>query len=188
MLHTHDRYGHRVDRVEYHPAYHELMRVAIANGLRGAVGADAGPGAHVARAAKMIVWSQVDAGHVPDIDDVLGRAGAPATSLRWPPNGNPRLLSTTYDPSFAPVADKAGVTGGMGMTEKQGGSDIRANTARAEPDPAGGGGVPPDRPQVVLLGAHERRLPDARPDRRGADVLPGARWLPDRTPACSVSA
>ena len=63
-LHSHDRYGHRVDVVEYHPAYHQLMATAVAHGLHAGPWADPRPGAHVARAAKVIVWYQVDAGHV----------------------------------------------------------------------------------------------------------------------------
>jgi putative acyl-CoA dehydrogenase len=183
VLHTHDRYGHRVDQVEYHPAYHELMRVAIAGGLHAAPWApDAGPGAHVARAAKMIVWSQVDAGHTCPISMTYSVVPAlrhqPALAADW----EPHLLSRTYDPSFAPMADKAGVTCGMGMTEKQGGSDVRANTTRAERDPAGDG--------AYLLTGHkwfcsapmsDAFLVLAQAD-EGLTCFLVPRWLPDRTP------
>jgi putative acyl-CoA dehydrogenase len=183
VLYTHDRYGHRVDRVEYHPAYHELMRVAIANGLHAAPwGPDAVPGAHVARAAKMIVWSQVDAGHTCPISMTYSVVPAlrhqPALAVEW----EPLLFSATYDPSFAPMADKAGVTCGMGMTEKQGGSDVRANSTRAEPDPAGDG--------AYLLTGHKWFCSAPMSDaflmlaqaEAGLTCFLVPRWLPDRTP------
>ncbi len=183
VLHTHDRYGNRIDRVEYHPAYHELMRVAIANGLHAAPwGPDAGPGAHAARAAKMIVWSQVDAGHTCPISMTYSVLPAlrhqPELAEAW----EPLLLSTTYDPSFAPRTEKAGVTCGMGMTEKQGGSDVRANSTRAAPVAGGDGGY--------LLTGHKwfcsAPMSDAFLMLAQADdgltcfLVP--RWLPDGTP------
>jgi putative acyl-CoA dehydrogenase len=138
VLHTHDRFGHRLDEVRYHPAYHELMNVAVAHGLHASPWADERPGAHVARAAKMIVWSQVDAGHTCPISMTYSVVPAlrhePALAAEW----EPRVVSRTYDRHFAPVEQKQGVTFGMAMTEKQGGSDVRANTTRAEP--AGGSG------------------------------------------------
>jgi putative acyl-CoA dehydrogenase len=133
VLHTHDRFGHRVDEVAYHPAYHELMRTAVAHGLHAAPWADDRPGAHVARAAKMIVWSQVDAGHTCPISMTYSVLPAlrhqPDVAAEW----EPKLFSRTYDPTFAPVQQKQGAIFGMAMTEKQGGSDVRANTTRAEP-------------------------------------------------------
>jgi len=132
-LRTHDRFGHRIDEVAYHPAYHELMRTAIAYGLHATPWASEEPGAHVARAAKLIVWSQVDAGHTCPISMtysvVPALRHAPALSGEW----EPRLTSTTYDERTVPAADKRGNTCGMAMTEKQGGSDVRANTTTAEP-------------------------------------------------------
>ncbi len=133
VLVTHDRYGNRVDRVRYHPAYHELMTTAIANGLHAAPWADARSGAHVARAAKIIVWYQVDGGHICPISMtysvVPSLRHVPALADEW----EPRLTSRTYDPTDGPAAAKAGATCGMGMTEKQGGSDVRANTTVAQP-------------------------------------------------------
>ncbi|HEX2039806.1 MAG TPA: isovaleryl-CoA dehydrogenase [Acidimicrobiales bacterium] len=133
VLHTHDRFGNRIDEVAYHPAYHELMRTAVAYGLHAAPWADARPGAHVARAAKMIVWSQVDAGHTCPISMTYSVLPAlrrqPDVAAEW----EPKLFSRTYDPRPAPVAEKQGAVFGMAMTEKQGGSDVRANTTRAEP-------------------------------------------------------
>jgi len=133
-LRTHDRYGHRIDLVEYHPAYHRLMGTAVAHGLHAAPWADERPGAHVARAAKVITWYQVDGGHICPISmtysSVPALRHAPALAAEW----EPRLTSRTYDPANRPAAEKAGATCGMAMTEKQGGSDVRANTTVARPD------------------------------------------------------
>ena len=133
LLVTHDRYGNRVDRVRYHPAYHELMKVAVGHGLHAAPWADERDGAHVARAAKIIVWYQVDGGHICPISMtysvVPALRHAPALAAAW----EPRLTSRTYDPANRPVEEKAGATCGMAMTEKQGGSDVRANTTTARP-------------------------------------------------------
>jgi putative acyl-CoA dehydrogenase len=133
VLVTHDRYGHRVDRVRYHPAYHDLMTAAIGNGLHAAPWAEARPGAHVARAAKVIVWYQVDGGHVCPISMtysvIPSLRHVPEIAAEW----EPRLTARTYDPTDGPAAAKHGATCGMGMTEKQGGSDVRANTTVAEP-------------------------------------------------------
>ena len=132
-LRTHDRYGNRVDRVDYHPAYHELMTVAVEAGLHAAPWADGRPGAHVARAAAFIVWSQVEAGHGCPISMTYSVVPAlraePALAAEW----EPRLVARSYDGADRPAHEKAGNIAGMGMTEKQGGSDVRANTTRAEP-------------------------------------------------------
>jgi putative acyl-CoA dehydrogenase len=138
VLRTHDRYGHRLDRVDYHPSYHRLMEVAVAAGLHAAPWEDSRAGAHVARAAGFYLWGQVDAGHGCPISmtySVLPALRAePEVLAEW----SPKLTSRDYDPSFVAVAGKRGALAGMGMTEKQGGSDVRANTTRAEP--AGGEG------------------------------------------------
>ena len=132
-LHTHDRFGNRVDVVEYHPSYHELMTTSIANGLHAGPWADPRPGAHVARAAKVIVWYQVDAGHVCPVSMTYAVVPAlrhqPEVAARW----EPMICSTAYDPTDRTASEKLGVTCGMALTEKQGGSDVRANTTRAEP-------------------------------------------------------
>lgn len=132
-LRTHDRFGHRIDEVAYHPAYHELMRVAVAHGLHGAPWAVEQPGAHVARAAGFVTWSQVDAGHGCPISMTYSIVPAlraqPDLAREW----EPRLVARAYDPRNVPATEKAGATAGMGMTEKQGGSDVRANTTVAEP-------------------------------------------------------
>ncbi|WP_426571924.1 acyl-CoA dehydrogenase family protein [Aquihabitans sp. McL0605] len=133
-----DRFGHRTDEVEYHPAYHDLMTVAVAEGLGGAPWADERPGAHVGRAAKFAVWTQVEAGHGCPISMTYSIVPAlraePALRAAW----EPLLTSTTYDPDQRHalgngVGPKAGAIAGMAMTEKQGGSDVRANTTRAVP-------------------------------------------------------
>jgi putative acyl-CoA dehydrogenase len=146
-LHSYDRYGNRIDVVEYHPAYHQLMTTAVGHGLHSGPWADSRAGAHVARAAKVITWYQVDAGHICPVS--MTYAVVPA--LRHQPEvagvWEPMIRSTTYDPSNRPAAAKAGVTCGMALTEKQGGSDVRANTTRAEP--IGG----PDR--TYLLTGHK---------------------------------
>jgi putative acyl-CoA dehydrogenase len=133
VLHTHDRWGNRRDEVTYHPAYHGLMEVAVWEGLAGALWSAPPAGAHVARAAKYLVWQQVEAGHLCPI--TMSYAAVPA--LRAQPDlaaaWEPHLLARVYDPAFAPAEAKKGALFGMAMTEKQGGSDVRANTTRAEP-------------------------------------------------------
>jgi len=133
-LQTHDRFGYRRDEVEYHPAYHHLMETAVGHGMHATPWAEDRPGAHVARAAKMIVWSSVDAGHTCPISMtysvVAALQHAPELLNRWLPG----LASLRYDPTFGPAGRKTGLTAGMAMTEKQGGSDVRANTTVAEPD------------------------------------------------------
>lgn len=130
VLHTHDRYGNRIDEIEYDPAYHELMRTAVAHGLHAAPWADDRPGAHVVRAAKMGVWTP-EPGHVCPIS--MTYAVVPA--LRHNPDlaavYEPLLTSREYDPELTVPATKAGITAGMSMTEKQGGSDVRAGTTAA---------------------------------------------------------
>jgi putative acyl-CoA dehydrogenase len=147
-LRTHDPRGVRVDEVEYHPAWHELMTTAISHGLAAAPWAEPkGTGAHVVRAAGFYVWSQVEAGHGCPVS--MTYAAVPA--LRTDPDlaavWEPRLESLHYDPVLRPAAQKRGAVAGMGMTEKQGGSDVRTNTTRAVPEPGG-----------PLEGGHSYRL------------------------------
>ena len=129
---THDRYGRRVDLVRFHPAYHELMRLAIENGVHASPWDEPKPGAQVARAARFYMLSQIEAGHGCPI--TMSFAAAPTLKLQpdvaaaW----LAKLHARVYDPRNVPVAEKPGVTLGMAMTEKQGGSDVRANTTRAE--------------------------------------------------------
>ncbi|MCY1409338.1 putative acyl-CoA dehydrogenase AidB [compost metagenome] len=139
---THDRYGHRIDLVEFHPAYHELMRVAIAHGLTSLPWTDPRAGAQVARAGLYYLHAQAEAGSGCPL--TMTYASVPAIKLqpdlaeKW----LPKILATQYDPRNVPMEQKAGVTIGMAMTEKQGGTDVRANTTRAYPVAANGPGQP----------------------------------------------
>ena len=139
-LDTHDRFGHRVDLVKFHPSYHALMRTAIENGLHCSPWSDPKPGAHVARAAKSYLHSQVEAGHGCPITMTFAVVPAlrvqPGLASRW----EPKITARVYDPRNVPAEQKAGITVGMAMTEKQGGSDVRSNTTRAYPVSGGGPG------------------------------------------------
>jgi putative acyl-CoA dehydrogenase len=141
VLRTHDARGHRIDEVEFHPSWHVLLGTAVGHGLHAAPWADPTPGAHVARAAKFFVWSQAEAGHGCPVSMTYAAVPplrhAPELARRFAP-----LLTTRdYDPGLRPPEGKAALLAGMAMTEKQGGSDVRANTTRAEPVPAGGPGA-----------------------------------------------
>jgi putative acyl-CoA dehydrogenase len=132
VLRTHDRYGHRIDEVEFHPAWHELMDTAVSHGLHAAPWATDRPGAHVARAAKFYVW-RVDAGHGCPISMTYAAVPALRHSADLAGTYEPLLTAGTYDFGLRPPLTKSGLLAGMSMTEKQGGSDVRANTTRAEP-------------------------------------------------------
>ncbi len=135
VLRSHDRFGNRIDEVEFHPAWHALMATAVGHGLHAAPWADQRAGAHVARAAKFYVWSQAEAGHGCPVSMtysvVPAMRRAPALAAQY----EPLLAARSYDPGLRPPGDKSGLLAGMAMTEKQGGSDVRANTTRAEPAP-----------------------------------------------------
>jgi putative acyl-CoA dehydrogenase len=130
-LRTHDRFGHRIDEVEFHPAYHALMAVAIGHGLHAAPWADERDGAHVARAAGFYVWGQAESGHCCPVSMTYSIVPA----LRHAPDlarqYEPLLAERAYDGSSQRAFGKSGLTAGMSMTEKQGGSDVRANTTTA---------------------------------------------------------
>ncbi|HEY0824103.1 MAG TPA: isovaleryl-CoA dehydrogenase, partial [Ramlibacter sp.] len=149
QLRTHDRFGHRIDEVEFHPGYHALMSAAVQAGLHGTpwaappspLGEGRGGGAaHVLRAAGFMLFTELE----PSILCPISMTYAVTPALR----GNPaihrdwedRLTSRSYDPRLVPWTQKSGVTMGMGMTEKQGGSDVRANTTQAERDGSDGWG------------------------------------------------
>jgi putative acyl-CoA dehydrogenase len=141
-LHTHDRYGNRLDTVEFHPAWHQLLDLAITSGLHSLPWeVDPGDGGFPARTALTFLAGQVEAGHMCPIS----MAFAAVPTLRLQPDvaaeWEPRQLSRMYDPAFRPAPEKAGVLLGMGMTEKQGGSDVRANTTTARPMGKGGPGA-----------------------------------------------
>lgn len=132
-LRTHDRFGERVDRVDFDPAYHELMRIGVEAGVH-ALGWEEREGAHVARLALMYLRHQVEEG----ASCPLTMTFACVPTLRLEPRlarmWEPRVLSRRYDPRFVPAERKDGALLGMAMTERQGGSDVRANVMRAEPD------------------------------------------------------
>ena len=133
-LRTHDRFGNRIDEVEFHPAWHRLLELGVTHGLHALPWREPGPGAHVARAALFMTLSQVEAG----VGCPLSMTAAAVPALRAEPalaaEWEPRLTSLTYDPGLRPASTKAGALCGMAMTERQGGSDVRANTTRARPD------------------------------------------------------
>jgi len=138
-LQTHDRFGNRIDEVRFHPAWHELMRHATNAGLHGTPWQDAEAHPHLRRAAKFYVWGQVESGHGCPIS--MTYAAVPV--LRSQPElaaWLPALMQPKYDPRLLPIAEKSAALCGMGMTEKQGGSDVRSNRTRAEPVAARGAG------------------------------------------------
>jgi putative acyl-CoA dehydrogenase len=144
-LKTHDPKGRRLDIVEFHPAYHACMARSMAEGLhcssweRDKTGSPL-PAANVARAGAFYMAAQMEAGHCCPL--TMTNASVPTLRLQ-PELANewvPRILSRRYDPAFRPAAEKASVTIGMGMTEKQGGTDVRANTTLAQPVANGGPG------------------------------------------------
>lgn len=131
-LRTHDAQGHRIDTVEFHPAYHQLMGTAKSHGVAGLSWHEPQPGAHVARAVLSYLHHQAEAG----TSCPLTMTHAAVAVLHSQPHlaeWARKAAAPVYDPRDVPVADKAGITLGMGMTEKQGGSDVRANSTRAEP-------------------------------------------------------
>jgi putative acyl-CoA dehydrogenase len=133
LLRTHDRYGERIDEVEFHPAWHDLLALGVEHGLHASPWREAGSGAHVARGAMFMTLAYAEAGigcplsmthaAVPAL-----RSGAPELAAEWEPG----LTSLAYDPRLRPVAEKRGALAGMAMTERQGGSDVRANETWAE--------------------------------------------------------
>ncbi len=134
VLQTHDRYGNRIDEVAFHPSWHRLVTVAVENGLHAAPWREpAGAAGHLRRAAKFYVWSQVEAGHGCPISMTYAAVPALRADDDLAAEWEPLLTARHYDPGLRPASSKAGVLAGMGMTEKQGGSDVRANTTKAEP-------------------------------------------------------
>ncbi|VXB69436.1 isovaleryl-CoA dehydrogenase [Massilia sp. 9I] len=130
---SYDRAGNRVDEVEFHPAWHQMMSLLVGHGAHAAPWREPRPGAQVARAAQYLLFGQVENGAQCPVTmtfaSVPALRRAPELAAQW----LPKILSNEYDPRSLPVAQKRGALVGMGMTEKQGGSDVRANTTRAEP-------------------------------------------------------
>ena len=182
VLRTHDRYGNRIDEVEFHPAWHKLLDVAIANGLHSLPWRDPRAGSHVARAAMFMTW-QTDAGHGCPVSMTYSVIPAlrkqPDLAKEW----EPRFTSLSYDQRFVPATEKTGALCGMAMTEKQGGSDVRANTTHAEQVNAGGPGA-----EYVITG-HKWFCSAPMCDAflvlaqapRGLSCFFLPRWLPDGT-------
>jgi len=138
LLETFDAQGFRRDVVTFHPAYHAFMVASVGAGLHNstwtAEGRPAAAPAGVLRAAKFYIAAQVESGHLCPITMTRASVGALATEPAMLAQVMPKISSRTYDPSFAPWSDKRGMTLGMGMTEKQGGTDVRANTTQAVRD------------------------------------------------------
>ncbi|MDB4970369.1 MAG: acyl-CoA dehydrogenase [Myxococcales bacterium] len=130
-LRAFDRYGHRIDEVEFHPAWHALMRLGVENGLHSSPWRDPKPGAHVARAAAFYLLTQAEAGFGCPISMTYSAVPALRSTPELAKVWEPRLTSLHYDPRNRPADAKEGALCGMAMTEKQGGSDVRANTTRA---------------------------------------------------------
>ena len=131
-LRTHDRFGHRIDEVEFHPAWHRLMELSISNGLHSLpFERPPATGARVVRDGLFTIVNRVESGHTCPVSMTTSVLPAlrvePGLAEAW----SPTIVSRTYDPGLRPLADKRGVLLGMGMTEKQGGSDVRANSSRA---------------------------------------------------------
>ena len=183
-LRSHDRFGHRLDEIVFHPAWHELMTLAISHGTHGLAWTARQPGAHTARGALSYLWNQGESG----ICCPLGMTYSAVPALRLQPDlaavWEPFILSRRYDPAAAPMQRKAGGTVGMTLTEKQAGSDLRATQTTARPaSPRRGPG------EAYLIDGHKWffSVPHsdlfvtlARTDRGlSCFVLPG--WLPDGT-------
>ena len=132
-LRTLDRYGHRLDEVEFHPAWHALLAIALKAGLHSSPWAEPKPGAHVARAAGTYMLNQIESGVCCPVAMTYGSIPtlrhAPVIATQW----LPKIFSRDYDKRFIPVKEKSAALLGMGMTENQGGSDLRTNSTRAEP-------------------------------------------------------
>ena len=182
-LRTHDRFGNRIDQVEFHPAWHQLMSLAVGEGTHALAWTATEPGAHVARGMLSYLWNQGESG----ICCPLGMTYSAVPALRLQPElaalWEPFVLSTRYDPTPAPMREKAGGTVGMTLTEKQGGSDLRATQTTARPASRPGPG------EAYLIDGHKWFFSVPQSDlfvtlartERGVScfLLPG--WLPDGT-------
>ena len=158
VLFTHDSYGHRIDEVRFHPAYHRLMDISMEHGLHAAHWRAPRAGAHVARAAMSYLQGQVDAAHGCPVTMTSAVVPAlleqPDLAAQW----LPKITALAYDPRNIPMERKAAITVGMAMTEKQGGSDVRSNTLRAH---ALGVGGPGQVRQVGVVDAAAHELVEA---------------------------
>jgi putative acyl-CoA dehydrogenase len=141
VLHTHDRYGNRIDEVEFDSSWHELMRLGVGEGLHALPWREPGPGAHVARAALFMLLMQAESGVGCPISMTYSAIPALRAQPELAEEWESRFLSLDYDGRSMPAGEKRGALCGMAMTEKQGGSDVRANTTVAEPLNGGGPGA-----------------------------------------------
>jgi len=132
VLHTHDAAGNRRDEVTFHPAWHNLMRTSVEARIHSLPWVEPRPGAHLARAALLMLAAENEAGHMCPISMTFSSIAALRADDELTREWEPRITAPSYDPSFRPASEKTGILVGMGMTEKQGGSDVRANTTRAE--------------------------------------------------------
>ena len=164
VLKTHDRYGNRIDEVEFHPAWHKLMKMGVEHELHSLPWTSSEPAPTRARAALYMTAMQAEAGFACPITMTFAVVPAlraqPELAAEW----EPLVTATHYDPRLVRGEREGQRDRGMAMTEKQGGSDVRANTTLARPLNGGGAGrgVRDHRPQVVLLGADVRPVPGAR--------------------------
>ena len=133
VLTPYDRFGNRVDEVRFHPSWHWLMEHGVGYGLQAAPWTSDAPHAHVRRAAGFFAWSQTEPGHGCPISMTYAAIPALQADDALAKEWTPKLAATSYDFGLRPVADKSGALAGMGMTEKQGGSDVRANVTVARP-------------------------------------------------------
>ncbi|MFM9426681.1 putative acyl-CoA dehydrogenase [Variovorax sp. GrIS 2.14] len=131
QLHTHDHFGRRIDEVEFHPSYHALMKAAVGAGLHGTPWGGTNPAAHVKRAAGFMLFTELEPSILCPISMTYAATPALRSNAAVYADWGAKLGSLWYDPALKSFKDKPGVTMGMGMTEKQGGSDVRANTTRA---------------------------------------------------------
>jgi putative acyl-CoA dehydrogenase len=133
-----DRYGRRVDEVRFHPSYHRLMSLAMEHGIHDIAWAEQRPGRHLGHLAMLALFTQAEAGVMCPINMTYASVAAlqmhPDVTKPW----LDKLVGGTYDPDLKPIEFKTGITIGMAMTEKQGGSDVRANSTRAQPIEGGG--------------------------------------------------
>jgi putative acyl-CoA dehydrogenase len=138
LLRAFDRYGHRIEEVDFHPAWHALLSIAVGAGLHTSPWAQPRPGAHVARAVGTYMLGQIESGVYCPLAMTYGAVPAlrhaPEVAAEW----LPRVFTRRYDPRFRPAVEKSGALIGMAMTENQGGSDLRANVTRAELDASAG--------------------------------------------------
>jgi putative acyl-CoA dehydrogenase len=134
QLHTHDRFGRRIDEVEFHPSYHLLMAAAVGAGLHGTPWTGISESPHVQRAAGFMLFTELEPSILCPVSMTYAATPALRGNAAVYADWGPKLGSLWYDPALAFVRDKPGVTMGMGMTEKQGGSDVRANTTKAVRD------------------------------------------------------